>query len=61
MIREKSGDEGCLMNKYEMCDSLDLSRATYYRMNQSKIRLKRKSNVHQENFQNRKRRKYYQF
>ncbi|MGD1006702.1 MAG: hypothetical protein ABR980_05670 [Ignavibacteriaceae bacterium] len=35
MITEKSRDEGCIMNKYEMCNSLDLARATYYRMNQS--------------------------
>lgn len=42
MITEKSRDEGCVMNKYEMCDSLDLARATYYRMNQSKNKVEKK-------------------
>lgn len=42
MITEKSRDEGCIMNKYEMCNSLDLARATYYRMNQSNNKVEKK-------------------
>ena len=42
MITEKSSDEGCIMNKYEMCDSLGLPRATYYRMNESNNKVEKK-------------------
>lgn len=42
MITEKSREEGCTMNNFEMCDSLGLSRATYYRINGSKNKVEKK-------------------
>jgi putative transposase len=42
MITEKSREAGCTMNNYEMCDSLGLSRATYYRINGSKKKVEKK-------------------
>jgi putative transposase len=32
MITERSREKGGILNKYEMCDALGFSRATYYRM-----------------------------
>jgi putative transposase len=32
IITERYGQQGSTLNKYEMCDALEMSRATYYRM-----------------------------
>jgi putative transposase len=32
MITERSREKVSILNKYEMCDALGMSRATYYRM-----------------------------
>jgi len=42
IISVKLKDEACIMNQYEMCDSLGLPRATYYRINGSKKKGERK-------------------
>lgn len=36
IITEKSKEENCLLDKYEMCSALGLSRATYYRLTHKK-------------------------
>ncbi|MCU7497013.1 MAG: hypothetical protein HF314_06510 [Ignavibacteria bacterium] len=36
VILEKSKEESCLIDKYEMCSVLGLSRATYYRITRKK-------------------------